>query len=72
MQCCTRCSMDANCGATKWDSDKLECVMYKKDGLCVNEDISKSLNVLVEDSSICSLLCQGIFELVIQSFNNTK
>ena len=67
MQCCTICSMDANCGATKWDSDKLECVMYKKDGLCLTEDISKSLNVVSEDTSICSLLCQGMFQLVIQS-----
>ena len=61
--------MDANCGATKWDSDKLECVIYKKDGLCLNEDISNSLNVVAEDTSICSLLCQGIFQLVI-AFQN--
>ena len=34
--------------------------MYKKDGLCLDENTSNTVSVLVEDTSICSSICQGM------------
>ena len=64
MQCVTRCSLDSNCGAIKWEEDLLKCVMYKKDGLCLADGNPNELNLMTEDSSICSFLCSGKLEFV--------
>ena len=60
VQCSTECSLDQNCHATKWDEENQKCVMYKKDGLCLDENTSNTVSVLVEDTSICSSICQGM------------
>ena len=60
VQCSTECSLDGNCHATRWDEGNKKCVMYKKDGLCLDENTSNTVSVLVEDTNICSSICQGM------------
>ena len=69
MQCNTLCSSNENCYAIRWDETTHECTLLNKDGLCLEEDETKSAAVFVEDKDMCALLCQGIlqsfFQLVI-------
>ena len=60
--CGILCHDDAKCHGYKWDETAHSCTLMEKEGICLDNDSTDPVKLIVGESEVCGLLCQGIHD----------
>ena len=56
------CHNDPKCHGYKWDETAHSCTLMEKEGICLDNDSTDPVKLIVGESEVCGLLCQGIHD----------